>query len=102
MEQQSLGLGHRVQETGGDIVENHASDEVQAILKSSTKELSARGYAFVAFAMHLPSDGSPPVFAYNVTGGSRAVADVLREAADLLDNISTAVEAVCPHAEVVN
>lgn len=83
-------------------MENHTSDEVQAILKRATKELSKRGYAFVAFASHLPVDGSPPVFAYNVTGGNRAVAEVFREAADLLDRVSETVEAVCPHAGVVN
>lgn len=83
-------------------MENRTSDEVQAILKVATKELSKRGYTFVTFAVHLPVDGSPPVFAHNVSGGNHVVADVFREAADLLDRVSNAVEAVCPHAEVVN
>ena len=78
------------------------SDEVQAILKHATKEFTKRGYAFVAFAAHLPPDGSPPIFAHNVSGGNRIVAEVFREAADLLDRVSDTVESVCPHAGVVN
>ncbi|HKT11008.1 MAG TPA: hypothetical protein VJW77_04205 [Terriglobia bacterium] len=81
---------------------NPTNEEIQAAMKVIANECSKRDYAFIAFAAHLPPDGSPPMFAYNVSGGSRAVAEVFREAADLLERGFEAGAATVIHAERVN
>lgn len=81
---------------------NPVNEEVQAAMKCISKECSKHGYAFVAFAVRFPPDGSPPMFAYNVTGGPRVVAEVFREAAGLLEGCSKAGAVTEIHAERVN